>query len=262
MKKLLSILKLQIIDSFTYRGDIFLYSLSGVAHPLIMLAIWLTILTSGGNTPLERDEFIQYYLFLLIIKIWTGAWAAPFIARDIRLGQLSPFLTRPVPYYFFQLGGNIGEKFIKTLFVGPLVVALMTFFRQQLPTLTLFEWSMVWLTWVGAAILTFVVDLCVGFAAFWLEDSEAVEDGYDLLMHIFSGQLIPIFALPLVFQRLSALLPFRYALSLPLEILLGRLGLRDLMSAILMQAFWVIAGLWLVQILWRRGLRRYSAVGA
>lgn len=262
MKKLVSILKLQIIDSFTYRGDIFLYSLSGVAHPLIMLAIWLTVINSGGQTPVSREEFIQYYIFLLVVKTWTGAWSAPFIARDIRLGQISPLLIRPVSHYFFLLGGNIGEKLIKTLYIGPFLIMLMVFLNQRVPELTLWEWSMVWMTWMGAATLTFIADLCIGFTAFWLDNSESVEDGYDLLMHIFSGQLIPIFAFPFMLQRISTFLPFRYTLSLPLEILLRRLSPQDLISGVLIQAFWIGAGLWLVRILWRKGLQRYSAVGA
>lgn len=262
MKKLVSILKLQIIDSFTYRGDIFLYSLSGVAHPLIMLAIWLTVINSGGQTPVSGEDFIQYYLFLLVVKTWTGAWAAPFIASDIRLGQISPLLIRPVPHYFFLLGGNIGEKLIKTLYIGPLLIILMILFNQRVPELALWEWGMVGTTWMGAAALTFIADLCIGFTAFWLDDSESVEDGYDLLAHIFSGQLIPIFAFPFILQRISAFLPFRYMLSLPLEILLRRLSPQDLINGVLIQALWIGAGLWLVLMLWRKGLQRYSAVGA
>ena len=57
-------------------------------------------------------------------------------------------------------------------------------------------------------------------------------------------------------------LPFRYMLSFPIEILMGRLSLGEIGRGLAIQMAW--AGVfWLgYRLLWQRGLRRYGAVGA
>jgi ABC-2 type transport system permease protein len=57
-------------------------------------------------------------------------------------------------------------------------------------------------------------------------------------------------------------LPFRYTMSFPVELLMGRLRLREILLGIAIQWIWVTALYALNRWVWHRGLRRYSAVGA
>jgi ABC-type uncharacterized transport system permease subunit len=50
-------------------------------------------------------------------------------------------------------------------------------------------------------------------------------------------------------------------LRLPIEALVGQLTTRQLLSGLLTQVVWIGIGTLVVQMLWRRGVRRYSAVG-
>jgi ABC-2 type transport system permease protein len=51
-------------------------------------------------------------------------------------------------------------------------------------------------------------------------------------------------------------------LSLPVEILLGRLSGAQLFSAVGVQALWLVLFIGVYRLLWRVGLKHYSAVGA
>lgn len=262
MKKYLAILKISLLDSFAYRGDVLLFTLSGVVHPLMMLAIWLAVVASGGKTPLSQTEFIQYYVALLVVKLWVGAWAAQYISQEIRHGKISPFLVRPVPYIYFQLGNNIGEKIVKFVYVIPVVAGLMFLFQIVFPILQGIGLISFIISWIMAFILTFVIDQCIGILAFWLDDIQALGDGYDFLIHIFSGQLIPLFALPQAIQKISSMLPFRYTLSLPLEILLGKLTMKEIFIGLSTQTAWLVFFIISLWFLWKKGVVQYSAVGA
>jgi ABC-2 type transport system permease protein len=56
--------------------------------------------------------------------------------------------------------------------------------------------------------------------------------------------------------------PFRYTLSFPLEVLTGRLSSAELARGFAWQAFFCV-GLWACyRLIWRYGLRSYSATGA
>ena len=57
-------------------------------------------------------------------------------------------------------------------------------------------------------------------------------------------------------------LPFRYTMSFPVEVLLGRLATAVIIQSITIQWLWVGAMYALCRVVWRKGLRRYSAVGA
>ena len=61
-------------------------------------------------SPMTRIEFIQYFILVILIGTWTSAWAGQFISADIRLGKISPYLLKPVPFIFHQVANNIGEK--------------------------------------------------------------------------------------------------------------------------------------------------------
>ena len=57
-------------------------------------------------------------------------------------------------------------------------------------------------------------------------------------------------------------MPFQWAFSFPIELLLGRLSPQEVLSGFGIQLIWILVGTIAVRILWRFGIRRYSAVGA
>jgi ABC-2 type transport system permease protein len=50
-------------------------------------------------------------------------------------------------------------------------------------------------------------------------------------------------------------------LGFPVEVLMGKLSAAELALGFGLQLFWLLAAVGLYQETWRRGLRRYSAVG-
>ena len=56
-------------------------------------------------------------------------------------------------------------------------------------------------------------------------------------------------------------LPFRYTFGYPIEVLAGDLTTSELWRGLAAQAAWIGIGVGLVAVVWRFGVRRYSAVG-
>lgn len=250
------------MDCLTYRGDILLWSLGLIVQPVVLLLVWIAVINSGGKTPLSREQFVQYYVLLMIVKIWVQAWASQFIANDIRLGRISPFILKPVPYLFHQLGNNLGNKFLKLIFMTVVIAILILAFGFRPPELTLFTLILFLVSWFIAGVSYFVLDVIIGLAAFWLDDTIVLDDFVDTLLTIFSGQVVPLLAYPLLVRQISAVLPFRYMISFPIEILLGRLSNFELFFGLGAQLAWTAVFFGLYQVLWQRGLKKYSAVGA
>jgi ABC-2 type transport system permease protein len=51
-------------------------------------------------------------------------------------------------------------------------------------------------------------------------------------------------------------------IAFPIELVLGRLTPAETLTGFAAQAVWIVLGLGLVRIVWRAGVRQYSAVGA
>ncbi len=90
----------------------------------------------------------------------------------------------------------------------------------------------------------------------------ALNQAYYVAMVFLSGQVAPLALFPPVIQALGTILPFRWMVSFPVEVLLGRLGPSEVVVGYLAQAVWIGASLLVLRLAWRAGTRKYSAVGA
>jgi ABC-2 type transport system permease protein len=57
-------------------------------------------------------------------------------------------------------------------------------------------------------------------------------------------------------------LPYQWTFGFPIEVMIGRLSPAVTVRGLGIQLIWIILGWTIMQWLWRRGVRRYSAVGA
>ncbi len=80
-------------------------------------------------------------------------------------------------------------------------------------------------------------------------------------MFFFSGQVAPLSLLPGVIQSIADVLPFRWMLSFPTELLLGRVSTQDALSGFIAQLIWIGTIVLLLRFIWGASVRRYGAVG-
>lgn len=238
-----------------------MFTLSGLAQPLINIFVWLSI-SGTSASPMSRIEFVQYFILVILIGTWTSAWAGQFISADIRLGKISPYLLKPVPFIFHQIANNIGEKIIKTIYLLPFVVYLLLSFNFNLPLNNYLNIILFVVVISISTLLMFITDMCIGFGAFWLDDTAAIFELFGICMFFFSGKFIPLIMMPKAIQQISSLLPFRYVLSFPIELFLGKLSLVDILKGLTIQIVWLGVVILVYRHCWLRGLKKYSASGA
>ena len=83
----------------------------------------------------------------------------------------------------------------------------------------------------------------------------------DALVFLLAGQVAPLAVLPPALQTLAMVLPFRYMLGFPVEVITNQLDAAGLLLGFSIQLAWVTVALILSIVLWRRGLSHYEAVG-
>lgn len=244
-----------------YRAGMVIWILANIL-PLVMMTVWLSLARSGPVGSYGAGDFVSYYLAILLVRQLTTVWVAWDLDREIRLGELSPKLLRPINPIHDHIALNLADKVFRTFTVVPLIAAAAllvpgTRYATEPVHLAGFGISL-----AGAWAVRFLSQYCIGLLSFWITQSLALNEMWYAGLLMLGGVIAPLDLFPPGVKEWVPLLPFRYMLSLPVEILLGRLGSDGLRRSLMIQAAWVIAWWGLYKVLWKKGVRRYGAVGA
>jgi len=112
-----------------------------------------------------------------------------------------------------------------------------------------------------AWLITFSVLFALGALAFFVTKTMALLNLYFLLFSLCSGYLLPQELLPGWMARAAEVLPFRYMLGVPVELMTRPLGAGEVATLMLGQLVWAAVSLVGALWLWRLGIKRYEAVG-
>jgi ABC-2 type transport system permease protein len=253
-----------MMRTLEYRATFLVYMVGAVAGPMISLLVWLAVSGQGALLPYDREQLVTYYLLLGAVSLLTASWVGEYdLAEAIRLGKISPLLLRPAPEILHYVGDNLGQKAVMLPLQLPLVAVAAWMFRADL---RLPEDPRAWLLFAlalpMAAAVSFLLDFLAGSLAFWIQDVGGILQAKALLGAFLAGQVVPLELFPPRFSGLLRVQPFRYTLSFPLEVLIGGLPESELVRGFAWQGGYCVA-LWACyRLLWRYGLRAYSATGA
>jgi len=254
---------MNVMLTLEYRAAVSVFILNSVARPVISLLIWLTVSDQGVRLPYGRGQLVTYYVVLGVVSMLTATWLDETLPQHIRLGGLSPWLLRPAPYVFYYISENLGQKLVNLSTLLPLVLVVAFAFRAdlRLPTSPL-PWLIFAASLPLAMAIRFLLELVLCSLAFWVEDVEGVLALQSVLGAFLAGQYIPLALFPPSLSGFLDAQPFRYTLSFPLEVLMGTLSAGALASGFAWASGYCLVLWCCCRLLWRSGLRAYSATGA
>jgi len=246
-----------------YRVQSVLWLLFPIIRPLVFLAAWSAAAEAQGGSVggMTTSDLAAYYVALSLVSQLTMSWDAWDFEFDIRQGRLSPKLLRPLHPLNYAVVSNIVYKVTTLPFLLPALALMAWTFHAQFATqwwhLVLFVPSV-----VLAAALRFILGWALAALAFWTTRIHAIMQFYDRVNFLFGGQVAPLTLLPGPLALIGYLLPFGYTLWAPGEILRGATTVEQTFALIGIEAVWLAIGSALYVVVWRAGVRQYSAVGA
>jgi ABC-2 type transport system permease protein len=179
----------------------------------------------------------------------------------IRQGTLSPLLVRPVHPIHRHVASNLTFKLLTLTVVLPVVVVLTIVFR---PNFTISPWTALLFipALVMAMALRFAVEWTLASVAFWVTRVNAINQLYFVAFLFLSGYAVPLALLPEPVRVVAEWLPFYRMLGFPVDLLLGHLAPAQAVVGLVAQGAWLAVAILALNLVWARGVRQYSAVGA
>lgn len=252
-------------NSMEYRADFFLSMLSIFFPVLIQLFLWTAIFKNSQGGTVYGYTYGQMISYAVLAGIVSKVVAAGFeweVAGDVKNGGLDKYIIKPIDYFQYRISCFLGQKTIQ-LTIMLLLTALVLAILHRSVGLVLEPLRI--LAFVGALIpallLNFLIAFCLSTAAFWLSEVWGVFIVSSLLVNIVSGGIFPLDIFGEKLLRLFDLLPFKYTIYYPVNILNGKMGWEGLLSGTLIQCAWIAALTLLAGLLWNAGSRKYVAVG-
>jgi ABC-2 type transport system permease protein len=255
--------KTTIAEQFAYRGALVIWVLGLILEPVIYLSVWSAVARSQGGAvdAFTASDFAAYYLIAMLVDHAAFTWVMWEMEFWIRQGNLSPLLVRPVHPIHRHIANNLTFKLLTAAVVIPVVIVLSLIFRPNF-TITLLTLLAFIPALILAMALRFAIEWTFATAAFWVTRVNAINQLYFVAFLFLSGYAVPLPLLPGPAQTLAQWLPFYRMLGFPVELLLGRLTPPQIVIGLAAQLGWLAVAVTLLNVVWARGVREYSAVGA
>jgi ABC-2 type transport system permease protein len=245
-----------------YRVQMVLWLVGNVLRPVIFLAAWIAVAEARGSAVggFTVADFAAYYVAITLVGQLTNAWNAWEFEQEVRQGQLSSKLLRPLHPLHYAVIDNVNWKLFTLPALLPVLALISWSFHAQFATqvwnVALFVPSVVF-----AAALRFFFGWIVASFAFWTTRVTAISSVFERISFIFAGQIAPLSLLPGLLGTIAYILPFGYMLGVPADILRGGVSFDRALLLMGGQVIWLIITFAGFQLIWRIGLRQYSAVG-
>jgi ABC-2 type transport system permease protein len=251
-------------EQWQYRANLLMYLLYWLVSPIIYLAVWTSIANQKGSVNgFTANDFITYYMVLLICDQVTSNIVIHTFGYKIQDGTLSGELVRPIhPMLTNGLINNIAFKALTMMGLTPIWIILYFLYKPDFSSMMLRNIFLALPAMILAFFIGYLLSASITSLAFWTTRVYSIHEFYFALILLFSGQFVPLTLMPKVVQDIAQYLPFQLLIYFPIQLILGKLSAQQIAQGYVMSLIWLgISGL-LFYLVWRNGVKRYSAVGA
>ncbi|MEK7544712.1 MAG: ABC-2 family transporter protein [Patescibacteria group bacterium] len=264
MKKFLASVQIGIADGLEYRFQLLYWLTINMVPIILMIALWSAIYaekTIFGQYTLPM--MITYYVITKLFNRLTTTYSEERIAKDIKDGNLSQFLTRPINYAVLKFGERMGIRIVNAALYIP-AYGLVFYLLRNTIVAPASAGALGVITIILAINIFshFLLARILGSAAFFMLETRALFGLKENIITLISGYMFPLFLFPELLQKFLMLTPFPYYYYFPMQVYFGLLSKTEILQGIAIQTFWMFALFFIGEAVWKKGLKKYEAVGA
>jgi ABC-2 type transport system permease protein len=269
LQKYSKIFRISLIERMVYRADFLLSTFLRFLPMLTTILLWQAIYTGAGKQEEGQlagwrfREMIAYLLLVHISRMFSSMPGLAYgIARDVREGSIKKYLLQPIDMVAYLVSYRIAHK-VAYIVTSALPYGLLFFlcrdFFDGLPD------PVTMLAYLASLLLAFLVgfffEASFGMVSFWFLEVTSFLYVANTVNFFISGQMFPLDLLSPFWAGLLKALPFQFLAYFPATIFLGKVQGLDIVYGLLGEVGWALVFIVLTRVLFRFGLRRYSAFG-
>lgn len=262
LSKWVQTLRIAWTKQLTYKVNFILLIIGPtVVFFFIKYNLWSTIFEMENVDFIQGYDFkrmLAYQVWVMIVAFLAQGYNSMNLAEDIRLGRISSYLIYPFDFWKFHTAGFLAFQGLQ-LFIA-LVTLVAVIGLGFLPPL---DWQAIALG-VGYSLLVgflwFAVSFLLGLVAFWMEETWVLRVMFLTVASFLSGAVLPLEIFPDWLRALLDYSPFPYMTYVPVKIFMGEYE-GSVLFASLIPSFWIALTAGLAALVWKRGLRLYTAAG-
>lgn len=248
-----------------YRFSLF-QAFFGVAVGLVGLALfWLAAGRGAGTGAIYTPGLLLCYFVVTsahaILQENKLSWN---VSTGIRMGKLSASMLRPYPYLMTQIAQAAATATIRLALLAPVLVVLyfaLDGIREVADSLTLERVAIYTATLAVSFFAGWMTRIAIGLLAFDMTQTWGPELIFISLYSLASGISYPVDLLPPALLAAASWTPVYYMIGFPALVLLGKLDHAQVAQGLGRGA--IVAGVTglAALILWRRGMKKFEAIG-
>lgn len=266
-RKYWRIFRVSLTERMVYRADFLLGTVLRFLPMVTTILLWHAIFEGSGQEELGGFDLQQMVAYLLLVHISRMFSSMPGlaggIARSVRDGSLKKYLLQPIHMIPYLLAYRVAHK-VAYIVTSALPYALLFYVcRSYFDLSHLDAWRVV--AYLTSLLLSFAIgffmEACIGMTGFWILEITSLLYVVNTLNFFVSGHMFPLDLLPSPWAEILKSLPFQYLAYYPAAVLTGHIPQDQLLRGVGLQAAWAALFFILARLLFKIGLRRYSAFG-
>lgn len=254
--------KVGVQEQFQYRTANYMYMIGMVIEPVVYLVVWTVVAEAQGGEVggYTSGSLAAYYIVWTLVRNMNIVFTPYGWEFRIREGRLSGMLLRPVHPLHYDIAYFGGWKVVVVILWIPIALVLTVVFRPTLAPNLGHVVTFLVAIW-GAYLIRTMLLFLLGMITLWTTRVAAIFEIFFTAELLLSGRLVPMDLMPGWVIAIADVLPFQSTFGFPIEALVADLTGAELVRGLLTQLFWIVVTWALAMAVWRRAIRRYSAVG-
>ncbi|QQB73331.1 ABC transporter permease [Fusobacterium canifelinum] len=260
MKKYFKIFKISLISYLEYRVNFVLSFLFSLVPFAVSVLLWVAV--AKQNEFIKVKGVVSYYFVVLIVSNITTTNSIIRFSDDIRLGELNKYLLKPYNYCFYNLMADLPQRivFIVMNFIPLLLIYLFlhSYISLDLSLIKIF-FFIIFL--ILGYLINFFIDFLIGLYSFYFSKVSSLYTSIKVLRNLSAGNIFPLLMLPTKIFFTLQILPFMYTSYIPTMLLLEKTSFDMILKNLFISVAWLSILCLFSAILWKRGMKKYSAYG-
>lgn len=253
-------------ESLSFGFEVCMWLLGETLFIFANYFLWKAIFNSSGEPIIKGFTFPQMVVYILISRLMyllLTSQALEILLNEIIDGRIAMNLIKPIRYQSYLLFSTLGS------FIFILGIVAITFLVSSTILyfiLGIVPANIIYIIFTLISILFGVIigcffDTIIGLFGFYTTAGLGLYQFRTCIIMLCSGAIIPLVFFPSWLQNIMNFLPFKFMLTTPTLIYLGKYSIKEIFIQLGLQLFWIGILYIISHLLWKKSIKNLMILG-